>query len=116
MALTLGDPDKIAETAEYITQVVALGHVVATDAKRELSGLLTDSGAIYQEAGSNSLIITDSSANVRRIVRVLKALDTAVSEVLKIRVFRLENADAEEVAKIVKDLFQARATRTGPPP
>jgi type II secretory pathway component GspD/PulD (secretin) len=56
------------------------------------------------------LVITDSQANIKRLVKIVRALDTAVANVSHIKVFPLRFADAKELATVVKDLFDSQAS------
>lgn len=99
------DPATIADSDELVTQVMPLRYVKAEDVQRELANLLSDKGTLMKEATSNALVITDTSASIRRFAEVLAALDKAVTSELHVRVYRLKNADATEVANVVRELF-----------
>jgi general secretion pathway protein D len=99
------DPEAIHDSEELVTQVMPLQYVQASDVKRELEGLISDEGTVMIEATSNSLVVRDTSASIRRFAEVLRALDTAVTSELHVRVFRLQNARSDEVAKVITDLF-----------
>lgn len=99
------DPTGIADSDELITQVMPLRYVKADDVQRELSNLLSDKGTLMKEGTSNALVITDTSASIRRFAEVLVALDRAVTSELHVRVYRLKNADATEVSAVVGQLF-----------
>lgn len=107
------DPATIADSEELITQVMPVKYVRAEDVQRELAQLLSDKGQMMKEATSNALVITDTSASIRRFAEVLAALDQAVTSELHVRVYRLKNADATEVATIVRELFQGDGARGG---
>jgi len=99
------DPSQIADSEELVTQVMPLRYVQASDVKSELEGLLSSDGIIMIESTSNSLVVNDTSAAIRRFAQVLDALDRAVTAELHVKVYRLENARADEVATVIQDLF-----------
>jgi type II secretory pathway component GspD/PulD (secretin) len=83
-----------------------------------LKPLLASYALISANQSSNAILVTDTQTRVRRIASVIQALDTSISSVTEIRVFPLQNADAEEVAKLVTDVFETpgeqRQTRNDP--
>ncbi|MCO5170306.1 MAG: tetratricopeptide repeat protein [Planctomycetes bacterium] len=107
------DPSSIADSEELVTQVMPLKYIRAEDVQRELSQLLSDKGQLMKEATSNALVVTDTSASIRRLAEVLAALDQAVTSELHVRVYRLKNADATEVSTIVRELFQGEPAARG---
>lgn len=108
------DPQGIADSDELVTQVMPLRYVRAEAVQQELSNLLSDKGTLMKEGTSNALVITDTSASIRRFAEVLAALDKAVTSELHVRVYALKNADAAEVSTIIRELFSgSTATPAG---
>jgi general secretion pathway protein D len=104
------DPDQILRTDEVITQVIPLRYTDATKLKTDLAPLLPEYAVMSANAASNSLILTDTSANVKRIVQIVRELDQHVQGTTSVRVFPLMYADAANVARIVKDVFATDST------
>jgi general secretion pathway protein D len=104
------DPAGIADSDELVTQVMPLRYVRAEDVATNLAALVSDKGTLMREATSNALVITDTSSSIRRFAEVLAALDKAVTSELHVRVFTLKNADAVEVATVIRELFSGTAT------
>ena len=107
------DPEGIHDSEELITQVMPLKYVRADEVKTQLEGLLSDQGKLLFEGTSNSLIISDTSASIRRFAQVLGALDRAVTAALHVKVYRLRNAASDEVARVVRELFTQPASTGG---
>ena len=99
------DPDVISRSDEVITQVIPLRYTDAAKLKDDLTPLLPEYAVISANAASNSLILTDTSSNVKRIVQIVRELDQHVSGTTSVRVFPLLYADASNVARIIKDVF-----------
>ncbi|MFG0249022.1 MAG: type II secretion system secretin GspD [Phycisphaeraceae bacterium JB051] len=100
------NPDTISRTDEVITQVIPLRYTDATKLKDDLTPLLPEYAVMSANQASNSLILTDTSSNVKRIVQIVKELDQYVSGTTSVRVFPLQYADASNVARIVKEVFE----------
>lgn len=100
------DPEQIGESDTMITQVIPIKYADAITIAEDVSDLINDDFASLTSNGSsNALILTDTEANVRRIVEIVQALDKSISQVTEVRVFRLEFADATDTARLIEDTF-----------
>ena len=72
--------------------------------KTDLSPILSDA-VVASNAASNSLVITDTANNIRRIAKIVKALGQRQSTASDIRVIQLKYADADAAAKLMTSLF-----------
>ena len=102
---TGNDPTKIANTDELITQVVPIKFGDASQLKNDLAPLLSPDADFASNASSNALVITDTSANVRRLVQIVSALDTSMASSVDVKVFQLKFANATNAAKLINDVF-----------
>lgn len=103
------DPRKIGQTDTIITQVVPIRYADAEDLAQDLSALIDGEFAeVAANKSSNSLIITDVEANIRRIVEIVEAVDKSISSVTEVRVFALQYADAEDAARLIEETFEDR--------
>lgn len=102
---TGNDPAEIPENAEMVMQIIPLRHIDATQASRDLATLLPASATITANQDSNSLVVTDTNINVKHVVTLVSALDTSSDSVSTMRVFKLQNADPNEMASLLTSLF-----------
>ena len=100
------DPKVIEDSDEVITHIIPIVFADAVKLKDDLSGLLPEYAEFTANEASNSLIITDTSANIKRISKIVDALDTQMAKVAEIRVFHLVYADAENVSNLINELFE----------
>jgi len=112
------DPQTIAPTDQIITQVIPVRHGDATKLKADLASLLPADADLTANAASNSLILTATQANIRRILEVIHALDTPLSGVAQIKVFQLKYANATNAARLITEVFQqpGRSSQAQPSP
>lgn len=95
---------------QFVTRLVRLQHIDAeTMANRVLTPLVPKTGNIVSYPPANTLIITDSAANIERLVKIIRRLDVP-SSVDRLEVIPLEFANAEEVAEICQTVLN----QTGP--
>jgi general secretion pathway protein D len=102
---TGADPTKIAATDELITQVIPLKYADAQTLRQDLQPLINPSADFTSNASSNALVITDTSANVKRVVQIVAALDTSLANSLDVKVFQLKFADAQSAATLINNVF-----------
>nr|WP_090207044.1 type II secretion system secretin GspD [Ectothiorhodospira magna] len=109
-------PDAIAKQAEvptashqhpfrgdtYITRVVTVNHVDAAQLVPILRPLIPQSGHLAASPESNTLVISDTAANVNRMVEIIGRIDQESREDME--VIPLRHAAAGEVARIINTM------------
>lgn len=91
---------------QFVTEVVRLKSIVATEAIETLRPLVSKQGSITANRNANSLVVVDYADNIRRIRALVRQIDqdSAASEIIN-----LKNAGAREIAASL----QALATQGG---
>jgi general secretion pathway protein D len=107
---TGNDPDKIPEGDEVVTHIVPVRYADALRLREDLSPLVSDYAVLASNEASNSLIITDTTSNIKRLVKIIRSLDTQMSSVADVRVFLLKYADADRTADLINQVFEQRTT------
>lgn len=107
---TVSDDRKMSSD-QYITRLIRLQHLdAAVFATTVLAPLLPATGNITTYPPTNTIIITESAANIDRLMRIIQELDQPGAASI-LEVLPLLNADADEVAKICNDILaQPNAT------
>ncbi len=100
------DPDLVDITDEIQTYIIQLTNVVASEQVDRLKPLLNRQANIFADTTTNSLVITDVSSNIHRIVSILQAADAGERSPLKILVIPLAYADADRVAQALSNIFR----------
>jgi general secretion pathway protein D len=98
---------------EVVTQVVPLQFIGAQDAVALLRPFVPAQGALAAHRETNLLILTDTVANVRRLLEVLKLVDVEVA-LSELQIITLKYADAQELAQILAQLFASGRVGAGP--
>lgn len=98
------EPAKVEEDDIVITQVVPLERVAAAQLRADLKSLVGEHGDMVNSDGANSLIITDTAANVKRVMRIIEYLDRESVVKSEIKVYTLDYARAAELAAILSQL------------
>jgi general secretion pathway protein D len=97
------EPEPVRTGDEIITQIVPLRFVSAADAVNLLRSL-APSGNLIPHRETNLLVITDTAANIRRLLEILKLIDVEVT-LDELQIIPLKFADAQELAGILNQLF-----------
>ncbi len=104
--LTGRDPGAIVPGDNVVTYIVPVSHVTARALKENLQTLVPEYAGLEANEDGNALIITDTTANIKRLMEIVMALDTHMATVAEIRVFRLINASATSAANLINSMFQ----------
>lgn len=99
------DPEQVERSDEVITQIIPVRHANATQLMNNLQVLLPTTATLSVNESANSLILVATKTDIRRMLRVVSALDTSIASVSSIRVFTLQFADARQLATVVQQLF-----------
>jgi general secretion pathway protein D len=100
------DPAKIPDTDELVTQVIPLKSADAQQLRQDLTPLIDTSTADFtSNASSNSLVITDTSANIRRVAMIVSAMDSSIIDNATVKVIQLQHAAAATAAKLILEVF-----------
>jgi len=104
-------PEDVPDTAEIIHWVEPLRYVDAGRVASDLAKLMPSYGNLAANADSNTLIITDTATNVKRLLTIIKSLDNPQVTTATVRVIHLENADALSLVDPLNKLFAPPETR-----
>ena len=100
-----GSSSDIPRSPDVMTYIIPVRSLNAVQLIRDLQPLLPTDTTITANESGNSLVMTASQINVRRVVEIVKALDSVSSSSSTITVFPLKFADAKTLASLIKDLF-----------
>jgi general secretion pathway protein D len=115
------DPDQeFGSTDKFVTQIIQLKHVEIPEVQTAVQHLMHAYGKIQTLAGNNSLMITDTEANVKRVRELIEFLDQATASI-EPRIYQIEYADASEIASKLNEIItlaqaDQKKTSTATPP
>ncbi len=102
-------PEDVPPSDETVTQLIPVHYVTASQLVNNLQSLLPASATLACNESANALILVARKSEIRRILRIVQALDKSMATQSSIRVFTLRNGDAKAVAATVQQLFDASA-------
>ncbi|MEJ2156297.1 MAG: type II secretion system secretin GspD [Desulfobacteraceae bacterium] len=90
-----------------VTQLIPLHYADPNEIKRLFAPLVSKSSVILAYPPTNTLIITDVQSNIRRLGRIIKAIDiTGVGQ--QIAIIPVEYADATKLVTLLSSIFKAQ--------
>lgn len=107
----VGSLEQNSRSDEFITHVISVRHLDASQLVRILRPLVPKGGHLAAAAESNSLVIADTAANVRRIENLIQRIDQESME--DFEVVPLEHASALELVRIIEGLNMTRPEEAG---
>jgi general secretion pathway protein D len=100
---------------EFITRLVPLRYVAAGNMASTLQPMVATDGLVLAYAPTNSLILTDSAPNVRRLLGIIEELDVEGHE-RTTEVILLKYAVAADLAKKIEEIMKEQGTDEAPSP
>ena len=97
---------------EIVTQIVPIRYASVNDLGVLLRPFVSSRGTMVANRETNVLVITDSVANIRRVLDIVKLVDVQVS-LDEVQIIPVAFADASEVAAILNQLFAGGRLRAG---
>jgi general secretion pathway protein D len=97
----------------YVTRIQRLGHVSADEVAAVLAHFKTKDGDITVYAPGNLLIITDTGANIQRMMQIVEDVDVG-SAGDQIWIEPIHYASASDVANRINELFDVKAANAPP--
>jgi type II secretory pathway component GspD/PulD (secretin) len=107
------NPDSIPKSAEIVTQIIPIRYVEARQLASDLAPFVSDQATIVANEAGNSIVITDTQANIRHLTEIIKAIDSGAEASTEIRVFRLRYANPTDVASVLSGIFPAQSGTGG---
>lgn len=108
--INVGDVPKEKEE-EYIVQVIPLKYYPPETISQIITPYITRGGQITVDTRTNTLIISDIGENIKKIMGIIEKIDRpSPPGQEEIRIFKLQNADAEEIAKVLGQILQRKVS------
>jgi len=93
----------------FITRLIPLRYIDSESIVNTLKPLISKEAAIASYAPTNTVILTESSSNIRRVIAILESIDIETYRE-ELTVIRVEYADAATMASQIADIFGAEVS------
>jgi len=99
------DPDKIPQTDRIATYIIPVRFVEVGQLIKDIQPLVSMQTSMSANESGNSVIVTDTQANIRRVAEVIKYIDSGAEDFTEVRRFALTHADPNTMADLLTNLF-----------
>lgn len=106
-----GRPDRATEA--YVTQLVQLQNVTVSEVQKIIPSLMPSDAKIVAYQPTNTLIITDTATNIRKIYSILNELDVAAPR-SSLEIVPIQYADAADIKAIIDELYAQEQAQEEP--
>ncbi len=113
------DPNKIPSTGKALLQVVPVRYVSSSETIKMISPFLSANAQVVDIPKGNQIIIVDTDANVKRLLRLIEVFDNESVKQKKpqIFVYHCQNGKAKDIAGTLQQVFLgATSTSTAAAP
>jgi hypothetical protein len=105
--------DEVERGDEVVTQIIPVKYASVSQLVPNLELLLPTTATLTPNESANSLILVATKTDIKRMLKIINALDTSIASVSSIRVIPLKYADAKDTATLISSLFTPQGTSQG---
>ena len=108
--MTGNDPNGIPDNDEIATWIIPIRFVEARQLVSDLSLFVSAQATIVANEAGNSIVVTDTQANIRHLAEIIKSVDDSAESETEIQVFRLQHASPVDVANEISSVFPSSSS------
>lgn len=97
------------ETEAHIMKVMALKNVNVSEITRNFRPFMSRYGRIIDIKQTNTIIISDTGANIARLEKLIKFIDVPGHED-SLQIIKVKNSSAQEIAKLLDQILKTKST------
>ncbi|MFH0907302.1 MAG: type II secretion system secretin GspD [bacterium] len=101
----LAPKEGFAEDDKLISQVVVLKYIDLAEIQPIIQSLIHGYGKIQSLERTNSMLITDTASNLKRIMEILEYIDQPTESKIETRIYEIHYAEAGKVASKLNELI-----------
>jgi type II secretory pathway component GspD/PulD (secretin) len=99
------DATNIPNNDEIVTQIIPIRFVDAQQLVVNLSPFVSEQAEIVANTDGNSIVITDTQANIRHLVKIIESIDSSAQMETKVQVFPLKYANPNDIVTMLQGVF-----------
>ena len=93
----------------FVTRLVPLRYIDAAAITQTIKPLVSKDASLVAYAATNTIIVTDSESNIRRLLSILEAIDIE-SYRQELAVIKIEHADANTLGEQLSEIYGAEVS------
>ncbi len=99
----------------FVTRLIPLRYIDAESITNTIKPLVSKDAAMVAYAPTNTIILTDTSANIRRLLSILDAIDIETYKE-SLAVIQIKHADAATLGRQISEIYGAEVAAAGRTP
>jgi general secretion pathway protein D len=99
------------DTDRFVTRLIPLRFIDAEAIANTLKPLVSKEAALVAYSATNTVILTDSAANINRILQILESIDVETYRE-ELAMIRVQYADAQTLAEQLSEVFGGEVSAT----
>lgn len=99
------------DTEAHVMKILALKNVDASEISRNFRPFMSRYGRIIDIKQTNTIIISDTGANIARLEKLIKFLDVPGYEE-SLQIIPVKNSSAQEIAKLLDEILKDGSSRS----
>ena len=100
----------------HLTQIVPMKYYPVDTVSQILTPYISKAGQISFDTRSNTIFLSDFGANIKKMMEIVKVIDQPGQPGKEsLRVFKLQNANAEDVAKTLNEILAKKRVQPARP-
>jgi len=104
------DVDESSSGERIIIQVIPLKYITVEEMTKLLTPFVSSTGAIISDSNSNTLLVVDKGLNILKAMNLVDVFDVSLLEKVHHRFYFFKNIDAEDAAKVLKEISSSYPT------
>jgi general secretion pathway protein D len=108
-----GADEDLPPMEKIIIQIIPLQFMSTEEMVKLLTPFVSAGGTIASGAGSNTLLVVDTGANILKILRLVETFDVNFLEKVSYRVYPVKYLDVEDVCATLNEFAASYAEKTG---
>jgi general secretion pathway protein D len=106
LSINLDPEEELGDSDQFVTKIIQLQNVEIQEVQAAVQHVMHAYGKIMGLQRSNSLMITDTEANVKRALEIIRFIDQG-SATVESRIYEIKHAEATEIATKLKEIVEA---------
>ncbi len=108
---TVPAPTPTPDIDTFVTRLIPLKYIDADAISNSLKPLVSKDAALLSYPPTNTIILTDSASNIRRVLSIIAAIDVETFKE-ELTILKVEHADAATLAQQIADIYGGEVSST----
>ena len=104
--MDIADVPEDAKDGRVISVMISFKSIATDEAQKALENFKSDTGALNVFERTNSILVTDTWQNIKRMDEIAKSIDISSPVLEQVFVYQVENASANDIKQALEQIVQ----------